>query len=96
MPPSNGRLIFELTCKPAAKAFQDMVLRIGFDEEFLECFTFHRRPKQLSELLQTLKHASNGLNTKEKTKHTLQKNFYKSTYELQNVVFKHAKRKNAR
>ena len=73
MPPSNGRLIFKLTCKPAAKAFQNMVLRIGFDKEFLECFTFNGRSKQLSELLQTLKHAtSNGLNTKEKTKHTLQ------------------------
>ena len=96
MPPSSGRLIFKLTCKPAAKAFQNMVLRIGFDKEFIECFTFNGRSKQLSELLQTLKHASNGLNTKEKTNTLYSQNFYKCTYELQNVVFKHAKRKNAR
>ena len=49
-----------------------MGLRIGFDKEFLECFTFNGRSKQLTELLQTLKHASSGLNTEEKTKHTLQ------------------------
>ena len=74
-----------------------MVLRIGFDKEFLECFTFNGRSKQLSELLQTLKHAtSNGLNTKEKTKHTLQSKTFINALMLQNVVFQHAKRKNAR